>query len=460
MLKLFNTLSREIEEFKPLNPAEVTFYACGPTVYDFAHIGNLRTYIFEDILKRALLFNDFKVKHVINITDVGHLTSDSDEGEDKIEKSARLEMKTAREIAEFYTEAFKNDLDELNILAPDIWARATAHINEQIELVKTLEKKGYTYKISDGIYFDTSKFPSYADLARLNLEGQEEGARVETNIEKKNPTDFALWKFSATPGKRQQEWESPWGVGFPGWHLECSAMSMKYCGETIDIHAGGIDHVSVHHTNEIAQSEAATGKQFVRYWLHGEFLIVNDEEKMAKSEGNFVTLETFEQKGFDPVVYRFFCLSSHYRSKLNFSWEAIENASHIWEKMKNKFIDLGKQVGQVDQGLLKRFVEYVNNDLSMPQAVAVAWEVFKAPISDFDKRATLIEFDKILGLGLEKAVEEQVDIPAEIEALLQERNKARANKKWEKADEFRRQIEEAGWIIDDMADNSKLRKKR
>ncbi|MBT5337929.1 class I tRNA ligase family protein, partial [Candidatus Falkowbacteria bacterium] len=262
-MKLYNTMSRKIEEFKPISEKEVTMYNCGPTVYDYAHVGNLRSYIFADILKRSLLYNDFNVKQVINITDVGHLTGDSDEGEDKIEKSARLESKSASEVAEFYTNAFKQDLIKLNILSPEIWAKATDHIQEMIDLVKMLEKNGFTYKISDGIYFDTSKSKEYGKLAKLNLEGQEEGARVEVNSEKRNPTDFALWKFSPKEQKRQMEWDSPWGVGFPGWHLECSAMSMKYLGETLDIHTGGIDATPVHHTNEIAQSEAATGKTFV-----------------------------------------------------------------------------------------------------------------------------------------------------------------------------------------------------
>ncbi|MBT5503337.1 cysteine--tRNA ligase [Candidatus Falkowbacteria bacterium] len=457
-MKLYNTMSRKIEEFKPISEKEVTMYNCGPTVYDYAHVGNLRSYIFADILKRSLLYNDFNVKQVINITDVGHLTGDSDEGEDKIEKSARLESKSASEVAEFYTNAFKQDLIKLNILSPEIWAKATDHIQEMIDLVKMLEKNGFTYKISDGIYFDTSKSKEYGKLAKLNLEGQEEGARVEVNSEKRNPTDFALWKFSPKEQKRQMEWDSPWGVGFPGWHLECSAMSMKYLGETLDIHTGGIDATPVHHTNEIAQSEAATGKTFVNYWLHSEFLLINDG-RMGKSKGNFITLQTIENKGFDPIVYRFFCLSSHYRSKLNFSWEALANARNGWDKFKKKFMDLGKVDGQVDQVVFDRFKEYIDNDLSIPQALAVAWDVLKSDSSDADKRATLLAFDKVFGLNLENLHKEEVNIPAEVQVLIDKRLQARRDKKWDKADDLRKEIEDLGWLIEDAADSTVIKKK-
>ena len=321
-----------------------------------------------------------------------------------------------------------------------------------------LEKNGFTYKISDGIYFDTSKSKEYGKLAKLNLEGQEEGARVEVNSEKRNPTDFALWKFSPKEQKRQMEWDSPWGVGFPGWHLECSAMSMKYLGETLDIHTGGIDATPVHHTNEIAQSEAATGKTFVNYWLHSEFLLINDG-RMGKSKGNFITLQTIENKGFDPIVYRFFCLSSHYRSKLNFSWEALANARNGWDKFKKKFMDLGKVDGQVDQVVFDRFKEYIYNDLSIPQALAVAWDVLKSDSSDADKRATLLAFDKVFGLNLENLHKEEVNIPAEVQVLIDKRLQARRDKKWDKADDLRKEIEDLGWLIEDAADSTVIKKK-
>ncbi len=456
MLRFFNTLSRTIEEFKPQKESEVTLYTCGPTVYDFAHIGNLRTYIFEDILKRVLMFNAFKIKHVMNITDVGHLTGDRDLGEDKVEKTARLESKSAWDIAEFYTTAFKNDLKKLNIIEPTIWAKATEHIDEQIKLIQELENKGYIYKTSDGLYFDTSKLSDYGKLARLNIEGQEEGARVEANNEKKNPTDFAVWKFSPKEAQRQMEWDSPWGKGFPGWHLECSAMSMKYLGETIDIHAGGIDHIPVHHTNEIAQSEALTGKKFVNYWLHGDFLLIN-ESRMSKSEGNFFTLSTLEEKGYDPLVYRFYCLSAHYRSKLNFSFDSLDNVRQSWRKLKEKFLDLGEQNGKVNQVLLDKFVGCINEDMSMPQAMAVVWDVFKSDLPDFDKRSTLLEFDRVLGFGLNN-LSAQTVVPEEITALVQAREKARQAKKWDEADKLRKQVLEKGWIIEDETFGAHLKK--
>ncbi|KKR07916.1 MAG: Cysteine-tRNA ligase [Parcubacteria group bacterium GW2011_GWC2_39_14] len=456
MLRLFNTLSRTIEDFKPQNDKEVTFYACGPTVYDFAHIGNLRTFILGDILKRVLVFNGYNVKHVINITDVGHLTGDQDLGEDKIEKSARLESKSAWDIAEFYTKAFKADLEKLNIVPPTIWAKATDHISEQIELIKQLETKGFIYKISDGLYFDTAKFPDYGKLARLNLEGQEEGARVEANNEKKNPTDFAVWKFSPVDKQRQMEWDSPWGKGFPGWHLECSAMSMKYLGETVDIHAGGIDLIPVHHTNEIAQSESASGKKFVNYWVHGDFVLIN-ENRMSKSEGNFITLTTLEEKGYDPLVYRFYSLSAHYRSKLNFSFDSLDNARQSWRKLKEKFLDLGEQNGIVDEDSLKKFQDYINDDLSMPQAMAVVWDVFKSSLADSDKRSTLLKFDEVLGLGLNNISAQSV-APEEVKKLVQDREVARIAKKWTEADQIRKKVLDLGWIIEDETFGPHLKK--
>jgi len=459
MLKLYNTLSRKLETFEPINPDLITFYSCGPTVYDHAHIGNLRAYIFADILKRVLIFNGYEVKHVMNITDVGHLTSDSDEGEDKIEKSARLESKSAWDIAEGYMDEFKQDIKKLNILEPNIWARATEHIQEQIDLIKKLDQKGCIYKISDGMYFDTSKSNDYGKLARLNLEGQEEGARVEINTEKKNPTDFAVWKFSKPSEKRQMEWDSPWGTGFPGWHIECSAMSMKYLGETIDIHTGGIDHIPVHHTNEIAQSESATGKKFVNYWLHNDYLLV-DNGKMSKSAGNFYTLQDLQDKGYEPMVYRFFNLTAQYRSKLNFTWESMDSAKNSWNKLKQKFFDLGQQTGEVDEKFIEKFINVINDDLNMPQALAIMWDVFKSDLPDYDKRATILEFDKIFGFGLAELQEEEDEkAPQEIIDLANEREKARTEKRFDKADEIRDLIEKMGWEVEDKAEGYELKKK-
>src|SRR4030042_227264 len=332
-LKLYNTLTRKKEEFKPIKKWQVGIYSCGPTVYWYQHIGNLRTYIFADVLKRVLKYNNYKVKQVMNITDVGHLTSDSDEGEDKIEKAAAKEGKTAEEIANYYWEIFRQDFKKLNIFEPNIWCKASEHIKEQIELIKKIEKKGFIYKTKDGIYFDTSKLKDYGKLAKLKIENLQAGKRVAIG-EKKNKTDFALWKFSEKPGERQQEWKSPWGIGFPGWHIECSAMSMKYFGETIDIHTGGEDHIPIHHTNEIAQSESATGKKFVNYWLHGAFLKLAGE-KMSKSKGGLYTVSELEKQNFLPLVYRYLCLTAHYKTQLEFSLETLKNAQNSYDRLKN-----------------------------------------------------------------------------------------------------------------------------
>jgi cysteinyl-tRNA synthetase len=327
MLRLYDTYTRTVRDFEPLHPPEVGLYTCGPTVYDYAHIGNLRTYIFEDILRRVLEFNGYKVKHVMNITDVGHLTSDADTGEDKMEKGSRRTGKSAWEIAEFYTQAFQEDMRHLNILDPTIWCRATDHIAEQIEFIQCIEAKGYTYRTSDGIYFDTSKLPDYGYLARLDIEGLQAGQRIDMG-EKRSVTDFALWKFSSPDERRQMEWDSPWGRGFPGWHIECSAMSAKYLGAFFDIHCGGEDHISVHHPNEIAQTQACYGTRLANFWMHGYFLQL-DSAKMAKSAGGFLRVQTLVDRGYDPLAYRFFCLSAHYRAKLNFNWESLDGAEPL-----------------------------------------------------------------------------------------------------------------------------------
>ncbi|MDP3964651.1 MAG: cysteine--tRNA ligase [bacterium] len=455
-LTLYNTLSREKEVFIPIDKDLVSFYACGPTVYNYAHIGNLRTYIFEDIVRRALQYNGFSVRHVMNITDVGHLTDDADAGEDKVEVEAQKSGKSANDIAEFYTNAFKKDLADLNILEPVTWPKATEQINEQITLIQKLEDKGYIYQTSDGVYFDTSKFKHYGRLARLNLKGQQEGARVVRNEEKKNPTDFALWKFSPKDQKRQMEWESPWGTGFPGWHIECSAMSMKELGETIDIHAGGIDHIPVHHTNEIAQSEAATGKKFVNYWLHGEFLLI-DKGRMGKSEGNLITLETLKEKGFSPLAYRYFVLQAHYRTKLNFSWEAIEAAQSALDRLCERVSELGKPIigcAEYEQ----KFLDAINDDLNTPQALAVVWDMLKSDNPPAAKQQSIQKFDRVLGLGLDNVIHRPTLIPKTVQKLVSEREEARANNEWEEADRLRDKIEKAGFDVEDTAEGSKLKK--
>jgi cysteinyl-tRNA synthetase len=457
-IKLFNTLTRKKEEFKPLKKGEVGMYSCGPTVYWYQHIGNLRTYVFSDILRRVLEFNGYKVKQVINVTDVGHLTSDEDEGEDKMEKAASKEGKSAKEIADFYFKIFREDFKKLNILEPWKWPRASEHIKEQVELIKKLEKKGFTYKTSDGIYFDSSKFKDYGKLGRINVKGLEKGKRIAFG-DKKSKTDFALWKFSEEPGKRQQEWDSPWGLGFPGWHLECSAMSMKYLGETFDLHTGGEDHVQVHHTNEIAQSECATGKKFVNYWLHGAFLL-NKGEKVSKSKGGLFTISELEEKSYNPLSFRYLCLLTHYRKSLNFSLENLDAAQNALERMKRKILEMKKEKhkgNDLTEEYETKFLEAINDDLNMPRALQVFW----GAIDDFDfspvKKLKLLEkFDLVLGFGIKDFREERVEIPDEVMELIEEREKLRAAKLWAEADLMRERIKEKGFLVEDKADGVKV----
>ena len=445
-IKLYNTLTREKENFKPIKKDKVGIYTCGPTVYNYAHIGNLRTYLFEDFLVRTFKFAGYKIKRVMNITDVGHLTGDRDKGEDKLEEGAKREGKSAWDIARYYAEAFKSDMSQLNIMEPDIWVKATDTIPEQIDLIKTLEEKDYTYKTSDGVYYDTSKFKDYNKLSHLTLEDLQEGARVEKNEEKRNATDFALWKFSPNGEKRQMEWESPWGIGFPGWHAECSVMSAMYLSDQLDIHCGGIDHINVHHTNEIAQSEAATGKPFFNYWIHGAFLNISGGKKMAKSEDNFLTLnKAFEG---DALVYRFAALGTHYRKPMEYSPFAIESAKNGLKHLRNQIRELGKNVGEVDKSYNEKFLLAITDDLNMPQALAVVQEMLKSDISNEDKLATTMELDKVLGLSLDK-LEVDEDLPREIKALARLRRKAREEKRWDESDELRKEIEDAGFTVED-----------
>ena len=462
MLKLYNTLSRKKEVFKPLKKGYIRWYACGPTVYWYAHLGNLKTYIFEDVLRRVLEYNGYKVKQVMNITDVGHLTSDADTGEDKIEVGAKREKKTAWQIAKFYENAFKKDIERLNIKFPTLWARATDHIKEQIELIKILEKKGFTYQISDGIYFDTSKIKDYGKLAGLKKKKLKAGARVKMVTGKKNATDFALWKFTPTGIKRQMEWDSPWRRGFPGWHTECVAMSAKYLGVPFDIHTGGIDHIPIHHTNEIAQSEAVFGKILAKYWLHGEFLTLK-RGRMGKSEGNIIILEDLIKKDVSPLAYRYLCLTTHYRSKLNFSWENLKSAqnalNNLYEKTR-EFQHYEKCSRSVSiEGYQKRFQEYINDDLNTPKALALMWEVIKSSkLSNREKYKIILNFDKVFGLDLEKI---KVDkIPTEVQELIRKREKYRQQKNWQKADEMRKKIKQMGWWIEDTSEGPKLIKKQ
>lgn len=457
-LYLYNTLTRKKEVFKPINPSFVGIYTCGPTVYNYAHIGNLRTYIFEDILKRVLIYNGYKVKHVMNITDVGHLTSDADEGEDKIELEAKRERKDAWQIARFYEEAFKQDIKKLNILEPDIWCRATDHIEDFIALIKILEEKGYTYRISDGIYFDTSKFSDYGKLAGQDLEEILPGARIEVNPEKKNPWDFALWKFSPKDVKRQMEWDSPWGMGFPGWHIECSAMSTKYLGQPFDIHCGGVDHIPIHHTNEIAQSESAYEEPMANFWLHGEFLVLG-EKRMGKSEGNFITLSILEEKGYNTLSYRYFCLSAHYRSPLKFSWLAIDSSQRALNRLYENIKRYPKRDVEFHKEYEERFHSAINDDLDMPKAISIVWELIRDNnVSPEVKRSTLIQFDKVLGLSLDNPPEIKIEVPDEIWELLEERERARKEKNWEKADKIREEIKDKGYILEDTPQGPRVKK--
>lgn len=464
---LFNTLGSTKQLFTPITPGKVGMYCCGPTVYDYQHIGNLRTYIFEDLLKRMFFYNGYEVKHVDNITDVGHLVSDEDEGEDKMELGAEREGKSVWEISKFYFDDFVKDLKRLNVIDPDIWCKATDHIKVQIELIQCLEKKGFIYVIDDGVYFDTSKYPDYGRMAKLDIEGLRAGARIELIEGKKNKTDFALWKFSPKDKKRQMEWDSPWGVGFPGWHIECSAMSMEYLGKHFDIHCGGIDHVPIHHTNEIAQSESCTGEKFVNFWVHGEFLIEADEGKMSKSKGEFLRLQTLVDKGYDPLDYRYFCLGTYFRKHLQFSWENLDTARNAYNRLKNRVLEFRKVADSSDlkkytdeiEGYRQRFLEAINDDLGIPGGLAVVWEVVRNEILPPKVRLDLLyEFDKVLGLGLKQVKEKGTrDIPEEILKLVEERTSAKKAKNLKLADDIRNKIKEMGYELIDKKDGVEVK---
>jgi cysteinyl-tRNA synthetase len=461
MFKLYNTITRAKEDLQPINPPEVGLYTCGPTVYNFAHIGNLRTYVFEDVLVRALKRAGFTVKRVMNITDVGHLVSDADTGEDKMEVGARREGRTAWDIAEEYTRAFKEDMADLNLHEPEVWCKATDHIDEMIGLVRRLEENGLTYRIEDGVYFDTSRFPAYGDMARLDVGGLQAGHRVEMVEGKRNPTDFALWKSSPKDQKRQMEWDSPWGVGFPGWHIECSAMSMKYLGEQFDIHCGGVDHVGVHHTNEVAQAEGATGKSpWVKYWCHGEFLVLSrpeedgDPEKISKSKGNFITLRTVKEEGIDPLAYRYFLLQAQYRSQLVFSWEGLAAAAKGYRNLLDQVARLKEEArpaGEPPAKYLERFDEAVFDDMNMPRAMAALFECLRdGSVSAPAKLAMAFSADEVLGLSLAEAeLAGPAEVPGEIQELARKRAEARKNKDFAASDALRDEIAAKGWEVMD-----------
>jgi len=448
-VQLYNSLSGRLEEVKPSEDSLVRIYACGPTVYDYPHIGNLRKYIFDDLLHRTLLFAGYKVKQVINITDVGHLTSDADTGEDKIEKGAQREGKSAREIAKFYEEAFWADLKKLNILAPGVAPRASDHIKEQIALVKILEEKGLTYKTADGIYFDTAKLASYGRLGGINVMGQLEGVRMEKNPQKHHSADFALWKFTPNGVRRQMEWPSPWGVGFPGWHLECSAMSHKYLGQSFEIHTGGVDHLAVHHNNEIAQSEAAYGAVPARIWLHSEF-VLQDSAKMAKSAGHFIRLRDLEKQGFDPLDFRCLCLLTHYRSKLNFTVEALKNARNVRLGWKNCICEINDKEGEEKffAEALEEIAKEMATDLDTPKALAILSKTLGS--SHRGCKRFLQKIDELFGLDLAaKKV-----IPGEVRELVAKREKLREGGRFDEADKVREEIANLGWAVEDRKDKT------
>lgn len=461
---LHNTATRHKDEFTPQNPQNVTMYCCGPTVYNFAHIGNLRTYIFEDLLARTIRLR-YPLTHVMNVTDVGHLVSDADDGEDKMELGAAREGKSAWDIAKFYEEKFWADYDALHCTRPTVVSRATQHIKEMIALVKTLEDKGCTYRTSDGIYYDTSKFDRYdALVGHARISGLQGGARVEMSDEKRNPTDFALWKFSPKDKKRQMEWDSPWGVGFPGWHIECSAMAMKYLGHTLDIHCGGIDHVTIHHTNEIAQSEAATGQKYVNYWVHGEFLILRSG-KMSKSGGTFVTVDVLKEKGYDPLAYRYLCLSAHYRTQLEFSYESMDSAAKSLKNLRALAVQAKQsaaaQETEKSKAWKEKFTAAMEDDLNAPKALALVWEAVRsAELSAAEKVDFLTFADSILALDLFKEeAAPKADIPAHVQALLDARAAARKAKEWKKSDELRDEIARAGYLVKDTPQGQQVEKK-
>lgn len=495
MLFLYNTLTRKKEIFKPVKDKKAGIYSCGPTVYSSTHLGNLRTYIFSDVLKRVLIYKGYKVKQVMNITDVGHLTSDADTGEDKVEKAAKKEKKTAWQIAEHYTKIFFNDTRKLNIIKPEIVAKATDQIKEDILLIKALEEKGFTYKTKDGLYFDTSKFKNYGALTGLSFselkKNLKAGSRVEFSPEKKNITDFSLWKFSPPTKQRQMEWDSPWGKGFPGWHLECAVINLKYLGraynrsgffpekaQTIDIHTGGKDHINIHHSNEIAQAEAATGKKFVNFWLHGEFLVFKNL-RMGKSEGNAVLIKDLEEKKYPPLAFRYLVLMNHYRKPLEFSWESLTGAKNALDNLYNFVLECqedkknkkakktSKTCAFLIKNLKKDFEAAINDDLNTPQALAVLWNLINS-YSEAKKKSnwqkninpkeiykTILQFDKILGLRLNEV--KPIKLPLEIKKIIKEREVLRKNKEWEKADRLRKAIENKDFFVQDAPEGTKIR---
>ncbi len=455
MIKLYNTLTKQKSDFIPLNGNEVRIYSCGPTVYGYAHIGNFRAYTFVDNLRRTLEYNGYTLKHVMNITDVGHLESDADEGEDKMEKAAKKENKNPYEIAKFYTDAFFKDMDRLNIERPEIIAKATDHIEDMLEFAKEIVKNGYGYETSKGIYFDISKLDKYPVLSNRNVEDQIAGARVDVDPEKRNPYDFAIW--IKAPENHIMKWDSPWGLSYPGWHLECSAMSRKYLGEVFDIHTGGVDHIPTHHENEIAQSKGAFGKIPAKVWMHVKFLQV-DGGKMSKSLGNVYTLNQLQEKGIEPLAFKLFCYTAHYRTKLNFTFEGAMASQKALNRLRESYIKHKNSEEDIEEYKIEeykeKFLEAINDDLNFPLAMSIIWEIARNEKQSNKIAELLLQFDRVLGLDLknsEKYIENQknIDLPEEITELLEKRKQARNEKNWDLSDKLRDELNEKGYIVKD-----------
>lgn len=460
-LKLYNTLSRSKETFVPIKKNKASIYSCGPTVYNYAHIGNLRTYVFMDVLRRILQYCGYEVTSVMNITDVGHLLSDRDTGDDKMVKAAKEQNKTPEEIAQYYTSIFFKDIERLNILCPQFTPKATEHIAEMIEVVKALLDKGFAYETADGIYFDISKFPNYGKLSRANLEEQLAGARVNVNTGKRHPADFALWK-KAEPNHIMQ-WQSPWGMGYPGWHIECTAMSNKYLGDVFDIHTGGIDHVPIHHENEIAQAESWLGKKAVNYWMHSEFMLVNGG-KMSKHLKNTYTVDDLIEKGYSPMEFRYLCLNVQYRQKLNFTWESMESAKTAYQRLATHLYEHKQSEAKTDKKVLDDFLqefnEAISDDLNVPMAMGVLWKMVKLPASK-DVYETALVMDRVFALDFDKVQatpQATQDAPQEIIDLANLRKQARKDKNWAESDRLRDEIASKGYRIKDIADGFELEK--